>query len=62
MLEDVNEGTSELMCHPGFVPDEFIKESSYNKPRQREFGILVDPAVRSVIEQRGIELVNFSNL
>jgi predicted glycoside hydrolase/deacetylase ChbG (UPF0249 family) len=44
------------------VPDAFIKESVYNKPRQRELGILLNPATRQMIERLGIELINFSNL
>jgi len=62
LLLNVGEGTSELMCHVGFVPDAFMKESIYNKPRQRELGIMLDPVVRALIDKLGIELINFSNL
>lgn len=62
LLLYVGEGTSELMCHVGFVPDAFMKESVYNKPRQRELGIMLNPAVRQTIERLGIKLVNFAQL
>jgi len=62
MLLNLREGVSELMCHVGYVPDAFMKESVYNKPRQRELGILLNPATRQMIERLGIELINFSNL
>lgn len=62
LLLHVGEGSSELMCHVGFVPDAFMKESVYNKPRQRELGIMLDPATRKTIERLGIKLSNFSEL
>jgi predicted glycoside hydrolase/deacetylase ChbG (UPF0249 family) len=62
LLLHVDEGTSELMCHVGYVSDDFMKESVYNKPRQRELGIMLNPAVRQTIERLGIKLVNFSDL
>jgi predicted glycoside hydrolase/deacetylase ChbG (UPF0249 family) len=62
IIGNLNDGTTELMCHPGFVPDAFMKESVYNKPRQRELGIVIDPAVRNAIDEHEIELVSFAEL
>jgi predicted glycoside hydrolase/deacetylase ChbG (UPF0249 family) len=50
------------MCHAGFVPDAFMKESIYNKPRQRELGIMLDPALRKLIEALDIQLITFADL
>jgi predicted glycoside hydrolase/deacetylase ChbG (UPF0249 family) len=61
-IAQVGEGTTELMCHPGFVPDAFVKESVYNKARQRELGILLDPAIKNEITNREIELITFADL
>jgi predicted glycoside hydrolase/deacetylase ChbG (UPF0249 family) len=61
-LLNLSDGSTELMCHVGFVPDAFVKESSYNKARQRELGILLNPAVRQLIDRLSIELINFSQL
>jgi predicted glycoside hydrolase/deacetylase ChbG (UPF0249 family) len=62
LINELGEGVSELMCHPGFVPDAFVNESTYNTLRQRELGILIDPAIRNAIEEREIELINFARL
>lgn len=43
-------GTTELMCHPGYV-DEGLARSSYREPRQSEINALCDPAVRSAIDE-----------
>jgi predicted glycoside hydrolase/deacetylase ChbG (UPF0249 family) len=62
LIQELGEGVSEVMCHPGFVPDAFVSESSYNKLRQRELGILIDPAIKNAIEEREIQLINFGQL
>jgi predicted glycoside hydrolase/deacetylase ChbG (UPF0249 family) len=62
ILDSVGEGTSEMMCHPGFVDEAFARESVYNAQRIRELEILTDPAVRDAIEARNIKLVSFAGL
>jgi chitin disaccharide deacetylase len=63
ILNNLNDGTSELMCHPGHVDQVFAeRESIYNYQRERELEILVDPSVRQAILSNGIELVTFANL
>ena len=62
LLLSLKDGVTELMCHVGFVPDAFMKESIYNKPRQRELGILLDPALRKLIETLQIRLITFADL
>jgi len=62
LLLNLNDGSTELMCHVGFVPDAFVKESSYNKARQKELGILLNPTVKQMMDGVGIELINFSQL
>lgn len=56
------EGTTELMCHPGYVDEAFAKESVYNFQRERELKILTDPAVKQALAERSIELITFSEL
>jgi predicted glycoside hydrolase/deacetylase ChbG (UPF0249 family) len=58
----MNDGTSELMCHPGYVDDAFARESVYNFQRERELKILTDPAVKQAIETNSVELINFSEI
>jgi len=62
LLLSMQDGVAELMCHVGFVPDAFMKESIYNKPRQRELGIMLDPALRKLIEALDIQLITFADL
>lgn len=61
ILEQLPEGTSELMCHAGLVDDELRScGDSYIDQREKELAILLDPTVREAIQRFGIELVNFS--
>lgn len=63
ILNNLNDGTSELMCHPGHVDQVFAeKESIYNYQRERELVILVDPAIRQAILSNNIELATFADL
>jgi len=62
ILSKVPEGTSELMCHPGYVDDAFAKESVYNFQRETELNILTDPTIKQAIEANGIELITFGDL
>ena len=62
IINNLNEGTSELMCHPGHVDDAFAKESVYNFQRERELGILTDLSIRQALESNQIELISFEDL
>ena len=59
-LEQLPEGLTELMCHPGRLGDELrgattrLKES-----RAVELAALTSPAARAAIERRGIVLTNY---
>ena len=63
ILNNLPDGTSEIMCHPGHVDQEFAeKESVYNFQREREVMILTDPAIKKAIQANGIELITFATL
>lgn len=62
IFKKLPEGTTELMCHPGYVDEAFAKESVYNFQRERELKILTDPAVKQALAERSIELITFSEL
>ena len=62
IINNLGDGTSELMCHPGHVDEAFAKKSVYNFQRARELKILTDPSVKQAIQANGIELINFSQL
>ena len=62
IINNFSDGTSEVMCHPGFVDDAFAKESVYNFQRERELKILTDPSIKQAIEANKIELISFADL
>ena len=63
ILNTLPEGTSELMCHPGYVDQEFAdKESIYNFKRNEERNILTDSTVKKAIQANGIQLISFADL
>jgi predicted glycoside hydrolase/deacetylase ChbG (UPF0249 family) len=62
IIKNVEEGSTEIMCHPGYVDDAFAKESSYNKQRETELKILTDPTIKQAIQAHSIELITFANL
>jgi predicted glycoside hydrolase/deacetylase ChbG (UPF0249 family) len=62
ILNAVSDGTSEIMCHPGYVDDAFAKESVYNFQRARELEILTDPKIKEAIDAQNIKLINFADL
>ena len=62
VINSVSDGTSEIMCHPGYVDDAFAQESVYNFQRARELDILTDPAIKEAIEAQNIKLITFADL
>ncbi len=59
-LTTLQEGSSELMCHPGYAEPDLI--DSYREPRTAEVNALTHPSVREVIKSEGITLIKFSDL
>jgi predicted glycoside hydrolase/deacetylase ChbG (UPF0249 family) len=62
IINSVGEGTSEIMCHPGYVDEAFAKESIYNFQRAGELQILTDPAIKQAVQANDIELITFADL
>jgi len=59
-LERLPDGLTEFMCHPGRLGAELRAASTRLKEsRERELAALVSPETRRVVEQRGIQLVNY---
>jgi chitin disaccharide deacetylase len=60
LLKNLPEGTTELMCHPGYV-DEKLKrsETRLRESRQVELEILTDPTVRKLVATQGIRLISY---
>jgi predicted glycoside hydrolase/deacetylase ChbG (UPF0249 family) len=60
LIEELPEGTSELMCHPGHADEELLSGSSYAREREREITALCDPSIRPLLEDRGVLLIPFT--
>ncbi|MBC6429521.1 ChbG/HpnK family deacetylase [Nostoc sp. HG1] len=61
MLEtEVQEGFTELSCHPGYVDPEF--SSTYAIERERELQTLCNPIIRSKLTELQIQLIGFREL
>jgi predicted glycoside hydrolase/deacetylase ChbG (UPF0249 family) len=62
ILHNLPDGTTEIMCHPGYTDDAFTRESVYNEQRDRELNILTDPSIKEAIQANGIQLITFAEL
>jgi chitin disaccharide deacetylase len=62
MINEMPEGTFEIMCHPGHVDDGLRAITSYAEQRKVEFDVLTDPSVKEAIQARKIELISFAQL
>jgi len=56
--EEVGEGWTEFLCHPGYVSPDFT--SVYLREREMEVRTLTDPRIRHTIEQLGIWAVSYA--
>ena len=62
LLAGLEDGVTELMCHPGEPDPELVATSAYARERPLELAVLTDPRVRSKIENDGITLTTFADL
>lgn len=62
IIDNLPDGTTEIMCHPGYTDRAFAEESVYNNQRDRELKILTDPSIRKAIESKNIRLITFADL
>jgi hopanoid biosynthesis associated protein HpnK len=63
MLASLPEGTTELMCHPGYADAELEKSATrLQKSRQTELEILTDKEIRKSVAVLGIRLINYGEI
>lgn len=62
LINNLSDGTTEIMCHPGYVDEGFANESVYNFQRERELKILTEPYIKQAIKANGVELITFADL
>jgi hopanoid biosynthesis associated protein HpnK len=63
MIGGVQEGSTEIMLHPGISDAELQTiETRLSWQRNSEMDALIDPAVKSAIEEHGIRLITYGEL
>ena len=63
VLSSLPEGTSELMCHPGYVDDALRRTPTrLLQQRETELQALVEPGTRDLISRYNIELITYREL
>jgi predicted glycoside hydrolase/deacetylase ChbG (UPF0249 family) len=62
LLDDLPEGVTELMTHPGLADEQLRAESNYHDEREHELATLTDPQVLVHIQKLGIELTTYARL
>lgn len=63
LIQSVQEGTTEIMLHPGVCDSELQRvETRLLQQRDAEMEALIDPGVKSAIEERGIRLITYAGL
>jgi len=60
LIEILPEGTTELMCHPGYVDAELRNSATrLQASRQAEVEILTDTGIRNLVASQGIRLIDY---
>jgi len=62
IVESLDAGTTELMCHPAVVDEELRSTSGYAEPRMRELDALTRGEARQALQRSGVRLINFGQL
>jgi chitin disaccharide deacetylase len=63
MIRNLPDGTSELVCHPGFNDEELERTGTrLRAEREVELAALTDPGVKKEIVERGVHLMSFREL
>ncbi len=59
-LEKLPDGTTELMCHPGYADEELRRTATrLQESRKAELDMLTDAKIRKLVASRGIRLINY---
>ena len=60
LLRSLPEGTTELMCHPGYADETLEKTATrLQASRQTELEILTDTKIRNLVASQGIRLIDY---
>jgi chitin disaccharide deacetylase len=61
-LASLEDGTSELMCHPGRADAELLAGSTYARLRERELEFLCSPEIAQLLAREKVEQIDFRDL
>ena len=63
LIRSLPEGTTELMCHPGYLREELrAAPTRLKESRERELRALISPEARQAILDAGVQLTNYRAL
>src|SRR5438876_798624 len=62
VITRLEDGVTELMCHPGEPDPELLATSAYARERPIELATLTDPRVRAALERDSVALTTFAAL
>jgi hopanoid biosynthesis associated protein HpnK len=63
IVNGLEDGVSEIMCHPGYVDDELRQTPTrLHFQRERELELLTGREVRDVLNQHGVTLISYRHL
>lgn len=56
------DGYCMFVCHPGYLDDEILRNSSLTVPRTQEVAMSIDPATKAWLEDNDIEVITYDDL
>jgi predicted glycoside hydrolase/deacetylase ChbG (UPF0249 family) len=62
ILNDLPDGCSEIMCHPGLADPVLRSISDYAEERGYELSLLTESGLPGILSSRGIQLVSYAQL
>lgn len=62
MLNNLKDGVTELVAHPGFLGPEVLEHYSWHKGSERELFALTDNRVKNAVNSKGIKLIKYREL
>ncbi|MBU5355243.1 ChbG/HpnK family deacetylase [Paenibacillus barcinonensis] len=61
-LHNLPPGSTEIMCHPGYVDEPLQTLSKLTKERESELAVFCNPAVSKTIQNLGIHMIHYGLL
>jgi hopanoid biosynthesis associated protein HpnK len=63
MVDTLGDGSTEIMLHPGICDADLVQSGTrLREQRETELAALLDPGVRSALDERGIRLISYREL